>query len=229
MPPIPTYSNSPVAAKGAGTTPQTEAQSSPEQPASAAAAATATTPAKTLARPGAAPFLPAVTPTSRISATYIPPTATAGNEPPPPEPGAFPLPSSARSHLPPPPKVGEKFIPPEATSGPESGSMPYPRQMGIPPPTATYPAQYHGMSITAVSTSEHGGEGLEHPPGYHQDTHASELDRFQRSAMERREYDFQSPPEEGEGIWDTAKKWAQSTGEKLAAAETEVWKRINKD
>ena len=30
-------------------------------------------------------------------------------------------------------------------------------------------------------------------------------------------------------VWDTAKKWAASAGESLAAAEQEVWKRINKD
>lgn len=35
--------------------------------------------------------------------------------------------------------------------------------------------------------------------------------------------------EESEGIWDAAKKLAWSAGERLSAAETEVWKLINKE
>ena len=31
-----------------------------------------------------------------------------------------------------------------------------------------------------------------------------------------------------EGMWDTAKKWVQSAGEKISEAEAEVWRRINK-
>ena len=32
---------------------------------------------------------------------------------------------------------------------------------------------------------------------------------------------------EGDGIWDTAKKWAKVAGEKASEAEREVWRRIN--
>ena len=35
--------------------------------------------------------------------------------------------------------------------------------------------------------------------------------------------------DEDDGVWDTAKKWAVAAGEGLAAAENEVWRRINKD
>jgi hypothetical protein len=35
--------------------------------------------------------------------------------------------------------------------------------------------------------------------------------------------------DEGEGVWSAAKKWASAAGESLAAAEHEVWKRINKE
>ena len=35
--------------------------------------------------------------------------------------------------------------------------------------------------------------------------------------------------EGGSAVWDTAKKWAQATGQKLADAESEVWRRINKE
>jgi hypothetical protein len=34
--------------------------------------------------------------------------------------------------------------------------------------------------------------------------------------------------EDDEGIWSSAKKLAQAAGEKLSAAENEVWRRINK-
>lgn len=32
-----------------------------------------------------------------------------------------------------------------------------------------------------------------------------------------------------ESVWNTAKKWAQTAGEKVSEAEAEVWKRINGD
>lgn len=132
--------------------------------------------------------------------------------------------------------------------------MPYPPQMAIPAPTAAYPAQQHG-TITAAGSSlvttlpgyAAGGQSLQHPQGYQQDANAaSGLDRYQASAAQRggggggggayyspaatagadSEQGRQSPEE---GVWDTAKKWAQATGQKLAAAEGEVWKRINKE
>lgn len=34
---------------------------------------------------------------------------------------------------------------------------------------------------------------------------------------------------EEEGVWGSAKKWARATGDSIAAAETEVWRRINKN
>lgn len=42
--------------------------------------------------------------------------------------------------------------------------------------------------------------------------------------MEQRETD-----DGGDGIWGAARKLAQQTGERLAAAESEVWKKINKE
>jgi hypothetical protein len=35
--------------------------------------------------------------------------------------------------------------------------------------------------------------------------------------------------EDGDGVWQAAKKWASAAGDSLAAAEHEVWKRINKE
>jgi hypothetical protein len=61
------------------------------------------------------------------------------------------------------------------------------------------------------------------PPagGYQQDVNAAGYNNYQSSTP--------TYEDQGEGsVWDTAKKWASSAGESLAAAEQEVWKRINK-
>jgi hypothetical protein len=80
-----------------------------------------------------------------------------------------------------------------------------------------------------------------HPPGYVQNVNAADFSSNQRAAHEAsvRSYDGGSlggtsggggGSEEGDGgVWDTAKKWAYAAGEKLSAAESEVWRRINKD
>ncbi|KAI1321863.1 hypothetical protein F5Y16DRAFT_388324 [Xylariaceae sp. FL0255] len=226
MAPIPVYTNSPiVAAKPDGVTPKTAAVEEP--PTSTSPTRTRPNPTSTYpaAQPGAVPSLPKPT-----GSAYAPPTPTGrlNDAPPPPQPGA----------VPPPPKAGEKYQPPAQTPAP---AMPMPQQMSIPTPVATYPSQQRGTSSTtissvpfgtqlpfgAVSSHSQGTESLQHPPGYHQNANASELDRFQRSAAEQREYE-----ESGdalEGVWDAAKKFAQQTGERIAAVENEVWKKINKD
>jgi hypothetical protein len=91
------------------------------------------------------------------------------------------------------------------------------------------PPSPYGIQLPSA-TPGIGGDGaqnLSHPTGYHQNANASELDRYQRSAMEQREGD------DGgnglDGVWGAAKKLAQQTGERLAAVENEVWKKINKE
>ncbi|KAI9753688.1 MAG: hypothetical protein M4579_005040 [Chaenotheca gracillima] len=103
-----------------------------------------------------------------------------------------------------------------------------------------------------------GPQSLEHPPGYVQNPYAAELTPAQRLAAEQdrsnlsRLGDYAGGASsgagvgggplhsagggladtgegEGEGIWDTAKKWAKTAGEKVSEAEQEVWKRINKE
>jgi hypothetical protein len=100
-----------------------------------------------------------------------------------------------------------------------------------------YPAQQSGTSAAVASAPTYStqgsasGQNLEHPPGYHQNENASEPDKYQRAAMQAHKdtnYRQQSLAED-DGVWGAAKKWAHSTGEVLAAAETEVWKRINKE
>lgn len=227
MPPIPVYGDSPIAAKASGVTPQTksspgESQQHVKSP-QITAAPTETQAQSTYpqARPGAVPTLPTPTAASQARAAYIPPTPTQNlrenDGPPQPEPGAVPRPTRT-THLPPPPKDGEKYVP-----APQSAQVPYPQQMAIPPPTMVYPAQQSGTSSAIASTPTYGGQ---HPPGYHQNVHASERDNYQRSAMGRNDSDYEA---EEDGVWNSAKKWAQATGEKLVAAETEVWKRINKE
>jgi hypothetical protein len=74
-----------------------------------------------------------------------------------------------------------------------------------------------------------GSHGLSHPPGYQQDSFASEFNSAQRAAHNVSERNNTFDTGEDESVWGTAKKWANAAGNSLAAAESEVWKRINKD
>lgn len=242
MAPIPVYTNSPItAAKPDGVTPKTAAaaDSAPSQVSSSTpSSASAYTPSAYPApRPGAVPSLPVPT-GSAATQQYSPlqPTPTAsigGSGPAPPQPGPVPV-----SSLPPPPKAGERYQPPTQTPAPATTTMPIPHQMAIPAPAAPQPSHQWGTSTTPMASSSPYGaqlpsgpigigganaEDLSHPAGYQQNTNASELDRYQRSAVER------GPDESGDGIWRAAKKLAQQTGERLAAVEGEVWKKINKE
>lgn len=125
--------------------------------------------------------------------------------------------------------------------------MPYPQQMSISPPAMAYPAQQYGTATaTGPSTSLYGqtsgvtgssssssnnnNHTLDHPPGYHQNVNASELDEYhQQAALGRNDSAGARADAAGEeGLWGAAKKLAQGAGEKLVTAESEVWKRINK-
>ncbi|KAJ6446654.1 C6 finger domain-containing protein [Purpureocillium lavendulum] len=99
--------------------------------------------------------------------------------------------------------------------------------------TAAPGAQMGGPYPTSLREGD-ASASYEHPPGYQQDVHASEFSSSQRAAhaaaaghdsglMSSFGQDDQA------GVWDAAKKWAAAAGESLAAAENEVWKRINKD
>ncbi|KAI1337941.1 hypothetical protein F5Y15DRAFT_388380 [Xylariaceae sp. FL0016] len=242
MAPIPVYTDSPIttAAKPDGVTPKTATSTGPSSiqvTAPPTAAHQSTYPAP---MPGAAPAVPTPTTAAQVYAPAHPSiTAMPGSgNPPPPQPGA--VPTSTTSNIPPPPKVGEKYEPPQQTPAPQPVSMPYPQQMSIPPPTASLPSQQQGTATAAAPSSLFGtqiptgadgqvAQSLQHPPGYHQNANASELDRYQRSAIQQSEYEGTAHDSDTEGVWGAAKKWAQQTGEKLAAAENEVWKKINKD
>lgn len=179
------------------------------------------------AQPGARPALPVQT--EAPHALHPTPTRTTeGIDPPPPQPGAAPIAPGASASLPPPPKAGEKF----QQQGRSPAHMPTPPQVSYPPPSV---GPYHVPSGSSTSTAPpprymvapgptplFNGEtsNLEHPPGYQQNTIASGPTPFPSHG------DFDADDEEG--VWDTAKKWAMAAGDSLAAAEHEVWKKINK-
>ncbi|KAI0834799.1 hypothetical protein F5Y06DRAFT_277925 [Hypoxylon sp. FL0890] len=243
MAPIPVYTDSPItASKPSGVTPQTAQPSSNSKPTATRTSPTSASQASyPPAQPGAAPSLP--TPTSAASQAYMPPRPTQTHNydgPPRPQPGAVPVPSTAtRTNIPPPPpRAGEEYQLPQQTPTGQPVAMPYPPQMSIPPPAVPYPSQQRGTSTTSAPPSVPSTQGptassgpanysLEHPPGYHQNANASELDRYQKSAMQHSESEGQR--DDSGGVWGAAKKWAQQTGEKIAAAENEVWKKINKE
>ncbi|KAI0165778.1 hypothetical protein GGR57DRAFT_135605 [Xylariaceae sp. FL1272] len=215
MPPIPVYSDSPiVAAKPDGVTPKTASPGNNTPTTKTAAVPTPTSQhsAYPAAQPGAVPSLPKPTSTMHM-----------GNSgPPPPQPGAVP------AAIPPPPKAGERYQPPVQTP---TATMPYPQQMSMSSPADPQPTQQRGTSTAPLSSGQPYGvqHPLAHPPGYHQNANASELDRYQRSAAEQRAYEDSQESSEGGSVWGAAKKLAQQTGERLAAAEHEVWKKLNNE
>ncbi|KZL71099.1 hypothetical protein CT0861_03853 [Colletotrichum tofieldiae] len=258
MPAIPIFKDTPInASKATGATPQTEepqpnanSNNAPDlshsqvgAPAPALAPSSTHQQSYPPAQPGAAPSLPVQT-ASAQAYPALRPTPTQKTDdvsPPPPQPGAAPVPVTGTSSLPPPPKAGEVYQPPAPTPATQA-TPPYPPQMGIPPPTMPHSALRgsptsiaNGPQMTGPRPIPLGGDpasSLEHPPGYQQDVSASEFSSHQRAAhhaavASSAERGFQTQSEEG--VWDTAKKWAQAAGGSLAAAEQEVWKRINKD
>lgn len=243
---IPVYTQSPInAAKASGTTPQTTSpQISTSTSAAAITTATSTSPYPA-AQPGVAAF-PA--PTGAAQQRYAPPlqptpTTKTDGGPALPQPGAVPTPID-RKAIPPPPKTGENYRPPQQTTAPAQPGA-YPPQMSIPPPTSAYRAQ-PPISSTSTSTApplaypigipsadEGPRRSLEHPPGYYQNVHASELTNEQRRAQEANDSTLHPSDNTGgldtESVWNTAKKWAAQAGEKISEAEAEVWRRVNKE
>ncbi|KAJ4312991.1 hypothetical protein N0V84_009659 [Fusarium piperis] len=226
MPPIPIYTASPItAAKPSGTTPQT-AHSEDLEASTGAPNSTDPPPTSTPApQPGARPSMPAPT----------------GVPHPTPTPGAVPTPSN---YLPPPPKAGETMHNAQA----QSTEVSMPPQMSYAPVGGSEFAAQRSSTMTAPgpspmvglgSTSGLGGPSgndFSHPRGYHQNVHASEFSSSQRAAHEAAVAQDNRRPslslmgdEDGDGVWQAAKKWASAAGDSLAAAEHEVWKRINKE
>lgn len=257
MAPIPIYTQSPVnPTKADGATPKTaESPDSRSTTRRQEATTTAAPPPTSTSpypapQPGARPAAPTTAPTPSVTAThvrtvsskYAPAAATAGTapgdgSPPPPQPGAVPTPPG-RTSLPPPPKAGESIA---SQQGRETAANAYPSpttmppQMGIPPPTAAHlgigtstNAIPQGPRPTSLFEGDAGPGPGTNPPGYQQEA-------YQPAGLAPAGYSgYQRPSggsgsgEDDEGAWAAAKKWAQSAGTSIAAAEDEVWRRINK-
>lgn len=247
--PVQVFTSSPItAAKADGVTPKTAGPEAANRnggpPAATTSAATSSSSQPyPPAQPGARPSLPVETGAVQTSISQAQPTPTQTNQymsPPPPQPGAVPTPSSAR-HVPPPPRAGESN-----QYQPQITAMPMPPQMSYAPPNESYAAQ--GGSSTSTTTASAPSYmtgprptplqandvsgGLSHPPGYQQNVQASEFNSYQRehhNASVAQESTFGGNQGDEKGVWGAAKKWAAAAGDSLAAAENEVWKRINKD
>ncbi|ERS97224.1 hypothetical protein HMPREF1624_06555 [Sporothrix schenckii ATCC 58251] len=146
-------------------------------------------------------------------------------------------------------------LPPQMGIAPLTAS-PYPSAARGTSTATTQGAAYGGMpQPTGLAQGLAMGEqqerqqiNLNHPPGYVQDPYAAEMTGSQRAtaaqvgtsgggngglssyhsnsafnSSNRSTFDDGN----GEGLWDAAKKFAVSAGERLSAAETEVWRRIN--
>ncbi|PNY20891.1 Uncharacterized protein TCAP_07312 [Tolypocladium capitatum] len=247
MPTIPVYISSPInASTASGITPHTkppdESRPNQETPETRTAPSGQQTypPAKT----GAVPLLPVQTAAPRPFASIqpTPTSSTQNSSPPAPQPGAVPVASGGAKHIPPPPKVGESA--PHARP-PQTTTIPMPPQMPYQPPVASQPIRGGPSTTTAAPAPHMGGPyptslqeqnpaGYSHPPGYQQNVLASEFNSYQRAAhhasVDQGSGMMPSFGQDGEaGVWDAAKKWAAAAGDSLAAAENEVWKRINKD
>ena len=116
--------------------------------------------------------------------------------------------------------------------------------MSIPPPSAGLISSSTSTSTTAshaylvpVSSLENGAprKTLEHPPGYQQNSYASELTPDQRRVQDAAASDMggynSSEKANGtsDGFWNAAKGWMETAGEKLQKGEKEIWRRINKE
>jgi len=248
-----------AASKASGVTPQTAASQPETTYIAPNAAPATTTASFTSSYPPARPGAAAVPAPTAAAQRYAPlqPTSTTRidpDEPPAPQPGAVPrLSNNLPSNVPPPPRAGEVYHSPQKTAAAAPAPQmpqPYPPQMSIPPPTTAFGAQPPTSSTsttTAASSSypvplqsaEYGAprRSLEHPPGYQQNVYASELTSDQRRAQEASNASALGGHDgyedvgglDPEGVWSTAKKWAQTAGEKISEAETEVWRRINKE
>ncbi|EED20117.1 conserved hypothetical protein [Talaromyces stipitatus ATCC 10500] len=159
--------------------------------------------------------------------TSSPSTSTSNSTPPAPQPGSRPVPPSSSSpststpsrpanNIPPPPKVGEPiqqasyYAPPPQSQA----TIPTQGQRAVPNSTSTpYLSTYQPPTSTAPYTSTP-GLPLSQPETSQGNTTATGGSMFDAST--------------GQDILNTAKSWMASAGSKLAEAEEEVWRIVNK-
>lgn len=106
--------------------------------------------------------------------------------------------------------------------------------MSIPAPTV--PQAQRGTSTAFVVPFSAAQADMGHPPGYQQNVNADQFTSSQREGQYTATHSSssgwgaggqQAGDESEEGVWNAARKWAQAAGDKLSAAENEVWRRIN--
>ncbi|KAK0623047.1 hypothetical protein B0T14DRAFT_161622 [Immersiella caudata] len=217
MPPVPVFTAAPITAtKASGVTPQTASPSDSLDAASDSPAPTGTS---------------RYTPSNQPSSNPTPTRALSHDGPPPPQPGAVPRLPTATSEPPPPVPSGSttqgQQQAPATTSAPYYPSLSQPPQMGIPSPSQTYSQSQRG---TATATGP--GPGT-HPSGYQQN---SALDQYQSAQAQNDSYRNANmgggnagQGDGEEGVWSSVVGWTQAAGKRLSEAESEVWKRINKE
>lgn len=247
MPPIRTFKSAPINANTPTSTSEAQEQPPQEQnkdavsgeknegpawaPATPTAAASIGDSNYPAARPGA-PAMPAPTSTSSTSGTiYTPtrtyPTSTASTDPtsspPAPQPGSRPAPPSSSSSpspnratgtsaVPPPPKVGEP-VQPASYYAPS----PQQQQQTIPNSTSTpYLSTYQPPSSYSSTYAVGSAPGLPLSQPEQSTTTSSIFDATLGEGTT------------GQDILNTAKSWMASAGNKLAEAEEEVWRMVNK-
>ncbi|RCI15081.1 hypothetical protein L249_6654 [Ophiocordyceps polyrhachis-furcata BCC 54312] len=240
MAPIPVYSASPINTATETPTPTDKNQDKTKTTATAGPGLEG----RQHAQPGAAPTLPTATGVPQPAPAAAIPSRVLPASPPAPQPGAAPPPPG----LPPPPKAGEAaaaaavaVAAKQNSQAPAQTSTPpqMPPQLSYQAPTVAqpfqgrssttadphgymggrgpYPAPVHGTGVNSSSAGY-----INQASGYpHQQSLSGPQNSITTSSAE---LDDQSP-----GMWDTARKWASAAGESLAAAESEVWKRINKN
>ncbi|KAJ5625572.1 hypothetical protein N7510_001881 [Penicillium lagena] len=194
--------------------------------------------------PGAAPTLPIPTattasggqqpPLGNVAATAttpLAPTSAAAQSPPAPQPGARPEPPSASaaapSAIPPPPKAGEP-IPPSlsspapatATSTTAPAQKPFTQSYSYQSPTVQQQQAIPNSTSTPFSSVYQSPGAAGRPQGLptHYGGSGGGSGGVTGSIF---------AGEDEPSMFNTAKAWMNTAGNKLAEVEAEVWKRIN--
>lgn len=254
MPPIRTFKSAPINPHSAANTPTPTSETKEQQsdndvvvsgettgkeggpawaPATPTAAASIGDSSYPAARPGA-PAMPA--PTSSTSANTYTPTRTyplststlidQTSSPPAPQPGSRPVPPTSSSPspnrptatgaVPPPPKVGEKVQP---ASYYTPSPLQQQHQQTIPNSTSTpYLSTYQPPSSYTNTYGAGSAPGL--PLSQYEQSNSTSTSGIFDGAL--------GEGTTGKDILDTARSWMASAGNKLAEAEEEVWKMVNK-
>ncbi|KAF2860814.1 hypothetical protein K470DRAFT_257592 [Piedraia hortae CBS 480.64] len=145
----------------------------------------------------------------------------ARSEPPPPQPGAAPVPSyaSVGNSGPPPPQPGaspSSRLPPP----PRAGEMP--SQSSIPPPQQNMAPTRSTMPMGPVSGRAPRPSSVEHAPGYVQNIYAQQTYDHEPQGQQSKRMSLGDS-----SLVDTAKGWLGAAGSKLAEFEEGAWRRIN--